>query len=860
MKKLATLLVCLLIATLHFAQDRLPEKMDFQLKAHLKQAHAPGSEVDVYIHGPARAVSEAVFAHGGRVKMSLPQLVSARVPADRMHALAQEPAVRFFEFSMDKGVALNDSMRVKARVNEVHQGLAPLPEGYDGEGVILGFIDSGMDWQHPDFLDENGNTRVLKYWDQTLPVNGQTPQPYGYGQVWDSTQINAGLMTSVDQPQWFGHGSTVTGTAAGNGLANGRHKGVAPKADMIIVSARFSGNFRASVADAVKYIFDEAEALGRPVVINASLGTYLGSHDGLDASALFIDELIQEQGGRVLVAAAGNSNSFAPYHLRTEVGADTTFTWFRRNASSALGYPAVFFEVWADLDDFQNVRYAVGADRANPYRYRGATPFHDISENLGMLIRDTLWSVSGNRIGIVEYFAAQRGEQVLLQVHMPEPDSTTYRFRFMTTGSGRFDVWSSAQFGISNMQTNLPTPEDFPPIVNYVLPDNDQHIVDSWACSPHVLTVANYYNEVTYVNSLGDTVTVPGTEGDIATTSSKGPARTGLTKPDIAATGDITFSAAPLDWIAQLVSTNDPRLDEGGLHLRNGGTSMASPVVAGTAALYLQRCPNAAHSEVIAALTGTANADAFTGSVPNNLWGHGKVDAFAAVVNSTRAPLSGPEGFCSGDAAVIEGPAGMDSYTWSNGSDSPSVSITEEGPLSLVVQSPSGCTAWSDTVQVSEWPLPAMPAIDAVANVLTSTPAEGYQWSVNGEPIPGATAQVWEAEVVGEYTVTVFDANGCSATSEPLLVLSTGLDAASAGDLEVWPSPARDALFVRLHDDLRGQVMLRVVDGAGREVLARGASPGQVQVLDLGALSAGLYVLRVETADGPATVRFAVER
>ena len=387
-----TLLLLLLAtwAAAPFAQAQYREKMDFQLKAHLQMPHAEGEQVDLFIHGERDALGGAVQALGGTVKNSLPRLVAARVPVDRVRDLAAHPAVEFFEFSLEQGRVLNDSMRVKNHVNEVHAGLPPLPAAYDGEGVIMGIIDSGLDWNHPDFQDADGNTRILKYWDQTLPVNGQTPQPWNYGQVWTQAQIDAGLMTSVDQPAYNGHGSTVTGTAAGNGLANGRHKGVAPKADLIIVSASFGGNFRGKVADAVQYIFQEAAALGRPVVINASLGSYTGSHDGQDAAALLIDDLLLAQPGRVMVCAAGNTGNlaqYAPYHLRTDVGADTTFTWFRYNANSALGYGAVFFEVWADIADLENVQYAIGADRVSPsLQYRGRTNYRTVAQNLGQVI------------------------------------------------------------------------------------------------------------------------------------------------------------------------------------------------------------------------------------------------------------------------------------------------------------------------------------------------------------------------------------------------------------------------------------------------------------------------------------------
>lgn len=842
------------------AQQR--EKMDFMLQTYLNRDHAADAEVDLYIHGPSDLVADAVRAEGGRVKMAMDKLSSVRIGVDRVRALAQYPAVRSFEFSFEKGQLLNDSMRVKNRINEIQQGLAPLPQGYDGEGVIMGIIDSGMDWQHPDLLDENGNTRVLKYWDQTLAVNGQTPQPYGYGQVWDSTQINSGLMTSVDQPQYFGHGTTVTGTAAGNGLANGRHKGVAPRSDMIIVSSRFSGNFRAAVADAVKFICDEAEALGRPVVINASLGTYLGSHDGKDASALFIDQLLEERGGRVMVAAAGNSNGFAPYHLRTEVGPDTTFTWFLRNGNSAFGYPSAFMEVWADVADLQNVQYSVGADRVTPLIYRGRTPFHNIAENLGSVITDTLFSFSGNRLGVVQYFAAQRGDQYQLQVLIAQPDSgNTVRFRFNTTGSGAFDCWGSSQFGISNLlATGLPTVQAFPAMANYVLPDNDQHIVDSWACSPKVLAVANYFNETSYTNSLGDQITIPGTEGAMTFTSSKGPARTGLQKPDVAASGDITFSAAPLDWIATLVGSNDPRLAEGGMHLRNGGTSMASPVVAGLAALYLQRCPEAPYSEVMAAIHATARADAFTGAVPNNSWGFGKLDGYAALIKSTQAPLTAPEGYCAEGSTIVEGPEGMASYTWSNGSTQPSISVDNGSPFSLVVETPSGCTAWSDTLQLTEFPLPSQPLIDVNGAELTSTAATSYQWSLNGAQLDGATEQVLDAPASGQYAVTIGDSNGCTATSTTVQVIVTAIEGPSAEGFALWPTIASGSIMVRIPASGSKAVRISVLDASGSTVMWRSAAPGATQELAITTLAPGIYLLRVEDDLLRYTARFIKQR
>src|SRR5690606_14653229 len=279
-----------------------PSKLGFQLRGWLATA-GPAERVDLFLGGDAGEVSQAVRAHGGTVRMSIDGWVQATFPADRVTRLEDEPAIRSIVFDLSKGQALNDSMRVKAHVNEAHAGLAPLPAAYQGEGVLVGIIDTGLELQHPDFQDSTGRTRVLRYWDQGFDYDPWlTPAGFGYGQAWDSTQINAGECPAVDPLNQYGHGTTVAAAAAANNNGNGHCQGVAPKADLLIVAnAMDHPNWSSSVVDAVRYIVEQAAALGRPVAINLSLGSYFGSHDGLDPAALMIDQLLADQSGRVLV-------------------------------------------------------------------------------------------------------------------------------------------------------------------------------------------------------------------------------------------------------------------------------------------------------------------------------------------------------------------------------------------------------------------------------------------------------------------------------------------------------------------------------------------------------------------------------
>lgn len=840
------------------AQAQYAEKMDFYLRHHLAKPHAAGELVDLFIHGESENVAAAVRAHGGFVKMALPHLVSVRVPIANVKDLASETAVHHFEFSMDEGKLMNDSMRVKNRVDLVHQGRPPLAQGYDGTGVVVGFIDSGLDMTHPDFRDANDQSRVYRYWDQVPGPNAQSPAPYGYGTEWTQEQINAGQSTVVEPPGLYGHGTTVAGTAVGNGLANGRHKGVAPGADIIIVATNFGlANWKATVADGVKYIIDQAAAVGKPAVINASLGSYTGSHDGKDAAALFIEQLIEEEGGHVMVAAAGNHNNQFPYHVQNQVDQDTSFTYFTVNATSGLGISAMFFEVWADAADFQDVHFAMGYDHRVPWQFRGNTPFRTIDEIIGETIVDTLWSYSGNELGVVEYYAVERGDQIQFQVLMADPDSGGHYFRFMTTGSGKYDIWSSQLFGTSQMMYDgLPTVAEVPGIVNYVPPDRNKHMVDSWACLSNVITVANYCNEVAYTDYAGNPQTVPGTEQDIAPNSSAGPTRDERLKPDIASTGDITFTAGPLDAIQAIIDTqNGWKIDPGGMHVRNGGTSMASPVVAGTVALYLQKCPDATAVEILQAMQANARADAFTGTVPNNRWGMGKLDAFATVVN--KAALSAESTtFCEGQAMTVEVPDRFADVEWSNGSTNNPLELTEGGDLSAILYTPSGCLAYSDTLTFTTLPSPPMPTIDVDGLTLTSSAGPAYQWYWNGSPLEGEVGQTLEVPLGGIYRVAVIAANGCSTFSDEAGIVILGLSEGRTQVFAVWPSPAHDHIRVQLPVGSVSGAVLAVITSDGKVVHTERVTGGPPMILSLAGLAAGTYTLQAQMGEDRWSQRF----
>ncbi|MCH2215400.1 MAG: S8 family peptidase [Flavobacteriales bacterium] len=639
-------------------QAQQKDNFNFELKAAIEKMDS-SEELHLYIHGDLPEISSFTRTNGGVLKGVVGDVASVRIPVGNIHALQRAEFVEYIEFTLAKPEMLADQMIVNNNIHPIHSGANPLPQSYLGDDVILGIVDSGIELDHPDFQFEDGTTRVLSLWDHRQSEDDpfRVPEPYGYGQEWNSEDIDMDI--DGHQATFFGHGSNVAGIAAGNANATGELVGVAPNADLIIVQTNFDlPNWTSTVADAIEFIFEKADELGKPAVVNLSLGTYGGSKDGLDAASLRINQLVQEQPGRVVVSAAGNSHSWDPWHLSYDVPeSDTAFTWITYNANSLIGEPAAFIELWADSADFYNTQYTIGADLSVPsFSFERYADWRNVEQNLGTIMVDTI--LNGSTIlAIVETWCGQRGGQYNVQIVVKnvffiedgEDIIYPYKWRFATTGGGSFDIWARENFGTSTLESeNLPPVSEYSEMEKYKLPDNLKSIVGSWNCSDHVISVANYTNRNTWVNFLGETVTVDDVVGEIATSSSQGPTRDNRQKPDIAATGSRTFAAGDLGYLQDLLDAgNDDNVYEGGWHYINGGTSMASPVVAGVSALYLQRDPDATHQEIKDAIIENAIADQFTGALPGLRWGYGKLNGFAT--------LTEPFGVTSTEFVAING-------------------------------------------------------------------------------------------------------------------------------------------------------------------------------------------------------------
>ncbi|MDR1700728.1 MAG: S8 family peptidase, partial [Lachnoclostridium sp.] len=193
-----------------------------------------------------------------------------------------------------------------------------------GRGVILGFIDTGIDYTKPAFRYEDGTSKIKYIWDQTL--KGTPPDNIRYGAVFTQEMINQALtsqdpLSIVPSVDHNGHGTFLASVAGSR--EKGTYIGAAPDAEIIAVKLRpankfYKNQFKMSEIDdlyestdfslGMKFIFDRAGELNRPVVICIGMGSNLGGHNGNTALEVYIS-MVTRRVGIICVAAAGNESN-----------------------------------------------------------------------------------------------------------------------------------------------------------------------------------------------------------------------------------------------------------------------------------------------------------------------------------------------------------------------------------------------------------------------------------------------------------------------------------------------------------------------------------------------------------------------
>lgn len=227
--------------------------------------------------------------------------------------LAELPQVEYIEKPKRLFFQVTNGKRVSC-INELQDSRFSL----FGQGVLIGIVDSGIDYMNPAFRNPDGTTRIRNLWDQ-MSTQGEPPRGYALGTEYSSEQINAAVRTSnmearrelVGSVDVTGHGTQVAGIAAGN---DGTFRGVAPESELLVVkmgSPRQDGFPRTTeLMLGVDYAVRKSLEYQMPLALNISFGNTYGSHDGTTLLERYLDAVAGL--GRISICVGmGNEGSSA---------------------------------------------------------------------------------------------------------------------------------------------------------------------------------------------------------------------------------------------------------------------------------------------------------------------------------------------------------------------------------------------------------------------------------------------------------------------------------------------------------------------------------------------------------------------
>jgi subtilisin family serine protease len=436
----------------------------------------------------------------------------------------------------------------------------PQDESATGRGIVVGAVDWGFDFAHPDFRHRDGTTRILALWDQRGGKRPDSPKPFGYGVVHDREAINRALKEKdpyqalhyhpADADTGIGsHGTHVVSIAAGTG-GERRPEGIAPEADLVLVhNAPFDEEESGKLGDSVTLLegldFIARTAGDRPWVVNTSLGRHGEQHDGSTLIEQGFDAAVTGAPGRAICMSAGNyfdkrihaSGQLRPTQSRTFVweinqGPNPTdnnqlevwYSW-QDKFEAAVRSPDGSIVTRAKIGD--RAKLMVGGKEVGNVYHRGQEP-----NNLD------------NHIVIFLYKEAPAGAWEVTLIGDDVID-------------GRFHAWIEREVACPRCQSH------------FRAQDADPRSTTGTICNGRRTIAVGAFDNHDPEQRLGHF-------------SSAGPSRDGRLKPDLCAPG-----------VSVLAARSTPRDNHDGVSLvtRMSGTSMAAPHVTGTVALMFQAAP-----------------------------------------------------------------------------------------------------------------------------------------------------------------------------------------------------------------------------------------------------------------------------
>jgi subtilisin family serine protease len=604
------------------------------------------------------------------------------VPADRLTDLAAIHHVVEIEGRQKFGKHLNYSLPTM-RGDAVHDGTP----SRTGRNVVLGIVDSGVDWRHGSFVDPTtGKSRIIEIWDQFLDAEvgdtvGPTVEGDALGVIYNQDEITDALKTRDEKKirarDGSPHGSHVAGIAAGNGRPASCcrrpevYVGVAPDAELIVVrlwneDREMGENVR--LVDALKYIFDHPKVKGtppavpaRPAVINISLGQNRGAHDGTALVERAINAAVATRGRAVVVSAGNHADEHC--HVTESVPKRTAagpgelefeFTMPERRDDEA------WLDLWYDRGRRLDIEVTAPSGATSGTRQQGG-PVLDFVANPADLA------------------GAQSSVYLTSRINNPHSRDNNWRINIDTPARGNLPhgTWKIKLTNPGNVAVKFhcwiergePRPEFLHPVdpPDGKLRSSPDSTVSIPGTAAGAITVANHSNKTDCCDCHP--------LGGLRASSGRGPVARGAAankKPDIAAPGlRVTSAKANARNFPGYCCSCCPDACCF-LYEDKSGTSMAAPHVTGTVALMLEENPLLRKAEILDHLQKSATPR--PAGEAAEWWGAGKLNAEAAV-ERVRAAAGG-----GGGGSAHFDPGGG---TWSRARVQPSLQLLRSRVLGL---------------------------------------------------------------------------------------------------------------------------------------------------------------------------------
>lgn len=654
------------------------------------------------------------------------------IPLDDVERVAGLSAIKAMQISRE-GKTCNNYAREATGINKIHQGI-DLPQAYTGKDVICGIFDIGIDPNHINFKDAEGNLRV-KYV-SNIVLDQST---YQVSEKYYNTPETIAKFTTDDYTSY--HGTHTMGTMAGGYMGTATiatpvnestsdvtdspcpFYGVAYDSDIVAICGTINDYV---VALAVEELLGYADYAGKPMVINLSVGTQLGPHDGSSMLCQFFDACVEQYNAKICIAASnsGDTKIATDKHftandtvlrsfiegMEYEVAKDSII-YVRNGILYAYSDNTEPFEIEAVLYNksrgtiAKHFPFTITTDNEETPKYWVSSSYYQ-SYDTDIIDEDLFGKYMSGYVGLIWGYTenADRMYAVIDFLCIDNPiknGNHNYTVGFVIKGKEGHSVYVYGDGEMSHFSDNG--------IEGWDDGKYDGSISD-WCTAKNVLSVGSYNTSERWGGIDGLTYHADGYEfptGEVSAFSSYGTLIDGRTLPDVLAPGAAIVSSMNRYYSPEEggQAIQSAKVESGDAWAWQAGTSMATPHVAGAIALWLEANPNLTMAEIKDIIKETAVNDEYTASAPAAQVGAGKFDAYAGLKEVIRRLADGIDEIHANDSRTVLTPLGNRSFkvfiagsdairtTLYNMSGQPVMSITAKGEEMVVNASslPKGC-------------------------------------------------------------------------------------------------------------------------------------------------------------------------